>query len=1284
MRPPETGPLWGDTPRLLRRARADAALMHHEQFPDSRPLLDEAVARNREALADLDPSAPEAAQLHRVLGELAVDRYLGTADHESLADIDDAVAHFRAGLAALGAGADAPAAGTDGGTDPSLPRLLHFWLGSGLMLLGRCRKQSEPLYGALDAFAAVLGRPERPTGLPLSEQPWWTRESLALSATCRLLLWAVHLDPDQVAPGAVELERLLADPDGLGLLFPEDLVGHGMMLYEQAAGCDDDTLREHAIGLLRRAVDERRPDTEDILPSIALLLIQLQQDRNLRDPAPERLRTIVACAEYLLGRPDTDLDPSDRPVVRLLLLSAQLQLGDVVLEELEQETLRSHAADLDALLSYDGNEDAVATTADYGDFRSTPIGATLRDTLGRDRLKEMFDRHYDRWLAMDPADKHYGLMAGLLLSRIHWTDMDGLHVTPAQREALLEAALAHSGEANWQARMLTTDVLARMKEGYARGTGLDEAVHRMDRALAVVREDPALRDTVEFARAIATASRAQLAGAADELDAAIATWRRLRGKVPWSDRQTILIEHQFAYLAGVRAVQRKDLAEADDCLSALVDGCSRLDPLDVKWVEVWCQIEMLWSRRNLLAEDLHVPPAPPPARRPTVEEVRRGALRLTRNGQAQVLGNAGAVRVWPALDAEDLKAHDEAVSLLQEGFELSVEGGENWRTFGLGLAIGDCRRGRLEQDLPRFNRGVDLLERIQQSLEGPEHRLWAAVGNILGSAYRLRAKTYRTGPEQGDRRLSRRVGLAALRGHAWTVLLQSGTGYATETTAKATAAALEVAGWCLEDEKPAEALQALDAGRALVLHSAVTSQSLPERLEAAGCAELAAEWRAAESGDTAPVGGADPADTTDDAPEPPEPGPTSELRRRVLAALTGPDRARRSLGGLLDPPTAEEVGAALRAVGADALAYLVPADEDRGGTAVLVTADGRARAVPLPLLREEAGPLRDYRPVPAAGRDLGPVPEADGDSGPHPLRAQLDRLCAWAWYAAVKPLLAAVPVTAAGPKLVLVPMGGLAAVPWHAAWEAGPEGARGYAVERAEISYAASARLLCEVAARPPLPRTGTALIVGDPTGDLRFAGEEARAVQHSFYPHGRFLDREATPERVLSWMDDPASAGGVLHLACHGTVADRQRHTAYLSLSGGDLAAEALTEQRGAEERRPALVVLAACRSHVSGRGHDEAYSLATAFLAVGADSVLGSLWPVPDEATSLLMYMAHHYLRREGESPARALRRAQLWMLDRERGLPPDMPEALALRAGAVDPDDLSAWAGFTHLGR
>lgn len=55
-------------------------------------------------------------------------------------------------------------------------------------------------------------------------------------------------------------------------------------------------------------------------------------------------------------------------------------------------------------------------------------------------------------------------------------------------------------------------------------------------------------------------------------------------------------------------------------------------------------------------------------------------------------------------------------------------------------------------------------------------------------------------------------------------------------------------------------------------------------------------------------------------------------------------------------------------------------------------------------------------------------------------------------------------------------------------------------------------------------------------------------------------------------------------------------------------------------------------------------------------------------------------HY---DGLPPGRALRSAQSWMLNDRREAPPGMSARLRSRVRHIRGDDLSAWAGFTHLG-
>jgi CHAT domain-containing protein len=62
----------------------------------------------------------------------------------------------------------------------------------------------------------------------------------------------------------------------------------------------------------------------------------------------------------------------------------------------------------------------------------------------------------------------------------------------------------------------------------------------------------------------------------------------------------------------------------------------------------------------------------------------------------------------------------------------------------------------------------------------------------------------------------------------------------------------------------------------------------------------------------------------------------------------------------------------------------------------------------------------------------------------------------------------------------------------------------------------------------------------------------------------------------------------------------------------------------------------------------------------------------------------MHRHLIRHPGDSPADALRAAQLWMTDSSRRVPPEMPARLADVASRSDIADPHSWAAFTHHGK
>jgi hypothetical protein len=278
-------------------------------------------------------------------------------------------------------------------------------------------------------------------------------------------------------------------------------------------------------------------------------------------------------------------------------------------------------------------------------------------------------------------------------------------------------------------------------------------------------------------------------------------------------------------------------------------------------------------------------------------------------------------------------------------------------------------------------------------------------------------------------------------------------------------------------------------------------------------------------------------------------------------------------------------------------------------------------------------------------------------------------------------------------SVVLVPGGRLSLVPWHAArCQDAPGAPWRYALEFAVISYAASARRLAEAAQRPPLPLLASPVVVaGAWEAMTRIAG--TGAIRDRFYPGARYLgpgcpDGAGTPREVLAALPSAAGPGAsMLHLACHANVCGGGPGKSRLTLAGGaPLSAEEIL--RRAAGRAPGaaggLVELVACRGDLTVASYDEALTLATAFLAAGAATVLAARWEVQLEPAGMLAYMVHHYLAAEGLRPRDALRAAQLWMAGPDRAAPPGMPPAMAARAGTATLADPVHWAAFTHQGQ
>ena len=168
---------------------------------------------------------------------------------------------------------------------------------------------------------------------------------------------------------------------------------------------------------------------------------------------------------------------------------------------------------------------------------------------------------------------------------------------------------------------------------------------------------------------------------------------------------------------------------------------------------------------------------------------------------------------------------------------------------------------------------------------------------------------------------------------------------------------------------------------------------------------------------------------------------------------------------------------------------------------------------------------------------------------------------------------------------------------------------------------------------RRPLHQGSSALVIGNPLGDLKYAEQEAQEVAARLGTTYLIGD-QATREAVLTRLADAT----VVHLATHASFDSNSPLDSGIVLADGVLTArEVLGHCLQAD-----LLVLSACQTGLAGTlGGDELAGLAQAFLQAGARSLLVSLWKVNDPVTAALM-TAFYDARHAGADKAQALSQA------------------------------------------
>ncbi|MEU4615246.1 CHAT domain-containing protein [Streptomyces umbrinus] len=197
-------------------------------------------------------------------------------------------------------------------------------------------------------------------------------------------------------------------------------------------------------------------------------------------------------------------------------------------------------------------------------------------------------------------------------------------------------------------------------------------------------------------------------------------------------------------------------------------------------------------------------------------------------------------------------------------------------------------------------------------------------------------------------------------------------------------------------------------------------------------------------------------------------------------------------------------------------------------------------------------------------------------------------------------------------KLFLAPHGALHYVPWSALWY------RPGGDDSLPLVYLKDRFLLTALPSVTALPRFttggsrdwGPPMVIGNPTGELHGAAEEARCAASKLKVAPVLADK-ATRRCLLD-----AVRPAVLHVACHGTYHRVDPLLSALYLSDGPVTVEDLLTQ-GPQAR---LVVFSGCLTGLSQRHPgDELVGLARATLLNGAMAVVAALWETSDDSSAV-----------------------------------------------------------------
>jgi hypothetical protein len=349
----------------------------------------------------------------------------------------------------------------------------------------------------------------------------------------------------------------------------------------------------------------------------------------------------------------------------------------------------------------------------------------------------------------------------------------------------------------------------------------------------------------------------------------------------------------------------------------------------------------------------------------------------------------------------------------------------------------------------------------------------------------------------------------------------------------------------------------------------------------------------------------------------------------LRGVLTGSDRVPDP--GSDPGPMVTDLAAAVRAVGADLLVRMLPADPPTGPVTMLAL-DPHTDRLDL---------VATFDPT-------------DGPAFADAVRAELGH---------------------DGPRRLITVAGGPLA---RTAWAAARDSAGRHLADGVAVTHAGSCAEVVTLAGRALRPLTGAAVFVANPRGDRETAGVEAMLLRRLFHPGSTGLGRTVehvdgigTPAEVNANL----ATAAIVHLGCG--VRRTGRPALELVTTDGPADLEITPGDAG---REGGIVVLPA-DSAAPPHHPDE---IAAALLAAGPAAVVGWLHPVPDAVAALMLMLLHATLVDVGAPPAQAVNAVQRWMLDPHRkpvdGVPPGHLNAV----DGVDLTDPALWGALYHRGR